>query len=127
MRRRERKDRERELEGVNLLGLAPRRVAEWEVLEDRVVLLRPKPGTAGFRGLMDRFFHAMSARRIRLDEVGSFAWSHLDGKRTVAEVGELLRAEFGERVDPVDERLGQLVWVLRKEGFLRYPTWDDEG
>ena len=118
--------REKELEGVNLLGLAPLRIADWEELEDRVVMLRPEPVSVGLRGLMDRFFHRMSANRIRLDEVGSFAWRHLDGERTVAEVGELLRGEFGDRVDPVAERLGHFVQVMRREGFLAYPGWDGE-
>jgi hypothetical protein len=125
MVRSERRDRERELEGVNLLGLAPCRIARWEEVDDRVILLRPFPATTGLRGLLDRFFHRMSARRIRLDEVGSFAWRSLDGRRTVAEVGELMKGEFGERVDPVEERLAQLVWMLRREGFLAYPGWDD--
>jgi hypothetical protein len=123
---RERKLRERELEGVNLLGLAPFRAAGWEEVDGRIVLLRPEPTTRGLRGVMDRFFHRMSARRVRLDEVGSFAWDHFDGQRTVGEVAEAMRGEFGEQVEPVEERLGHLVWLLRKEGFLAYGHWDEE-
>jgi len=122
---RKRRSRETELEGVNLLGLAPHRVAEWEEVDGRIVLIRPEPDTRGFRGLMDRFFHKMSARRIRLDEVGTFAWKLFDGKRTVAEIGDAMRREFGERVEPAEERLGRLVWLMRREGFLGYPGWDD--
>ena len=122
---RKKKDRERELEGVNLLRLAPRRIADWEEVDGRAVVLRPEPVSVGFQGLMDRFFHQMSAHRIRLADVGSFAWVHFDGERTVGEVGELMRSEFGDRVDPVEERLGRLVWVMRREGFLAYPKWDD--
>lgn len=118
--------KEAELEGVNLLELAPFRIAEWEEVEGLVVLLRPIPDTAGFGGLLDRFFHRMSANRIRLDEVGSFAWLHLDGERTVGEVVQLTREEFGERVEPVEERLGHLVVMMRREGFLAYPKWDLE-
>ena len=122
---RKKKLREKELEGVNLLGLAPRRVADWEEVDGRVVVVRPEPVSAGFRSVLDRFFHKMSARRIRLDEVGSFAWKQLDGERTVADVGDSLRDEFGDRVDPVEERLGHMIWIMRKEGFLAYPGWDD--
>ena len=122
-----RKKREEELEGVNLLELAPVRTAEWEEEEERVVVLRPFPTTHGPRGVLDRFFHRMSASRIRLDEVGSVAWRALDGERTVAEVAALLREKFGEGVDPTEERLGHLIWLMRREGLLRYPEWDDEG
>ncbi|MBT8398470.1 MAG: PqqD family protein [Gemmatimonadetes bacterium] len=125
MGRRRRESREKELEGVNLLGLAPRRIAEWEEVDGKLVLLRPPPSSAGLKGALDRFFHKMSASRIRLDEVGAFAWLHLDGERTVGEVGELMRNEFGELVEPMEERLGHFVWVMRKEGFLIYRDWDD--
>lgn len=125
MERRKKPNREEELEGVNLLGLAPQRIADWEEVDGRVVMLRPDPVGVGPRGWMDRFFHKMSAHRIRLDDMGSFAWKQLDGERTVAEVGELMRGEFGDRVDPVEERLGHMVWTMRKEGFLAYPGWDD--
>lgn len=116
---------EDELKGVNLLGLAPLRVAEWEEVEGRVIVLRPESVVGGVRGILDRFLHRMSAQRIRLDEVGSFAWLHLNGDRTVSEVGELMRSEFGDRVEPVENRLGHLVQVMRNEGFIKYPEWDD--
>lgn len=121
-----RKERDKELEGVNLLGLAPVRFAKWEEVEGKVILLRPKPTTRGPRGLLDRFFHRMSASRIRLDEFGSFAWLRLDGSRTVGQVVELMREEFGEGVDPAEERLSHLIWLLRREELLGYPGWDDE-
>jgi hypothetical protein len=125
MGRRHQENREKELEGVNLLGLAPQRIAEWEEADGQIILIRPPPATTGLRGVMDRFFHRMSASRIRLDAAGGFAWVLFDGDRTVAEVGKLMRAEFGDRVEPVEERLGHLVWVMRKEGFLVYPGWDE--
>jgi len=115
-----------ELEGVNLLTLAPYRLARWEEVDGRVVVLRPKPTTGGLRGAVDRMLHKLSTPRIRLDEIGSFAWIQLDGNRTVGEVANLLRKEFGERVEPAEERLGHLVWLMRREGFLAYPGWDGE-
>jgi hypothetical protein len=115
-----------ELKGVNLLGLAPRPLAHWEEAEEgRVVILRPEPDTKGLKGLMDGFFHRMSASRIKLDEVGSFAWRLLDGDRTVGEIAELLREEFGDAVAPAEERLGHLIWLLRREGLIAYPGWDE--
>lgn len=126
MGRREGKIREKELEGVNLLGLTPFRIAEWEESDGRVIVLRPLPTTRGFRGRLDRLFHGLSANRIRLDEVGGFAWLRFDGSRTVAEVAQEMKEKFGDRVHPAEERLGQLVWMMRGQGFLGYPGWDDQ-
>ena len=107
------------------MGLAPSRVAEWEEVDGLVVVLRPEPAERGVRGFVPRILHRLSPHRIRLDEVGSFAWVRFDGERTVAEVADLLSVEFGEVVAPAEERLGHLVWLMRKEGFLGYPGWDD--
>jgi hypothetical protein len=125
--RRKRRSQEKELEGVDLMGLAPFRMAEWDEVDARVIVVRPAPTTWGPRGLLDRFLHRMSASRIRLDEVGSFSWIHLDGERTVGEVAGLLRAEFGDGVAPAEERLGHMIRVMRREGFLGYPGWDEPG
>ena len=55
------------LEGVNLLEIAPVRLAAWEEKEGRVVLKRPPARGHGLRLLLRRMSHALSASRIRLD------------------------------------------------------------
>jgi len=115
----------RELEAVNLLKIRPARVACWEEQGDRVVVVRPHP-TGRMPGvLLDRFLHLLAARRLRLDEIGSASWRLLDGERNVAEVAHILREQFGERVEPAEERLGHLVRVFRREGLVTYPEWDE--
>jgi hypothetical protein len=58
--------------------------------------------------------------RIRLDEVGSYAWLRMSGTINVGDLAELVREEFGERVDPVNQRLGHLVRLLKRERFVSY-------
>jgi len=115
-----------ELETVNLLEVSPVRLAAWTEKEGQVVIARPKLFRTGLLGLVDHLLHLLSAKRIRLDSVGSFAWLQLDGDRSVSQVIDLLREKFGERVEPAEERLGHLVRVFRREGFVAYPGWDDE-
>jgi len=113
------------LEEVNLLEITPVRLAEWSERDDLVVVDRPRATRRGLKGLLDRFLIALSARRIRLDAVGSYAWLQLDGEKSVAVVASLLREEFGEKVEPAEERLGHLVRVFHREGLIAYPGWDD--
>ncbi len=110
---------------MNLLEIKPVRLADWDEVGGRVVVIRPAPGGRGVKRLLNLFFFALAARRIRLDDVGSFAWRQLDGESTVAQVARRLREEFGERVEPAEERFGHQVRVFRREGLVAYPGWDD--
>ncbi|MGB3563158.1 MAG: PqqD family protein [Thermoanaerobaculia bacterium] len=119
--RRSRKD---PLGEINLLELAPVRVARWQQVEDRVVVDRPKPHARFPRILLEWLSHLMAVKSLRLDEVGSFAWQLLDGEHTVGQVAVAVRERFGDAVEPAEERLGHLVRLLRQEGLLAYPEWD---
>jgi hypothetical protein len=118
-------DKEKQLREVNLLGLTPVRIADWEVRGDRVVVIRPKPRVRGLRSALEWVSYQMAARKIRLDEVGSFVWLEMNGRRTVEELGRRLSERFGEKVEPVEERLGTLVLAMRREEFVGYRGWDD--
>lgn len=115
-----------ELEAVNLLELTPVRIAEWEEVGERVVVLRPVPTSHGLKRLLDLFLHALSARRLRLDDLGSYAWRMLDGRRTVGQVVDLMRERFGDSVEPAAQRLGQLIRAMHREGLVAYRGWDDD-
>jgi len=113
-------------EGVNLLELAPVRLAAWEESgDDRVVVMRPPPAARGLAGLFIRFGNWLAPPRLRLDPIGSRAWRALDGARTVASVAAELRERFGEAAEPAEERLGKLLRLLRRDGFLALPPYDE--
>ncbi len=120
-----RRRRDADLQDVNLLELVPVRLAEWEEIDGRVLVHRPRPAGRGVRAVMHRLFYHLSARRIRLDDVGSFTWRELDGEQSVEMIARKLRAEFGERVEPAEERLGHMVRVLHREELIAYPGWDE--
>jgi hypothetical protein len=114
------------LAAVNLLEVVPVRVAEWEEQADgRVVIHRPLPKTSGLRNLIDRLLFEMSTRRIRLDAVGSHAWQQFDGTQSVAEIAGALRAEFGDDVEPAEERVCKLVQMLHGQLLVEYPGIDE--
>lgn len=51
-------------------------------------------------GFYDRiaqiFFRRPRVSHIRLEEFGSFLWQKMDGKRSILELADLLKEEFGE-------------------------------
>lgn len=112
------------LESVNLLDLAPVRTASWRDEGGVVVVERRPAAPRGLLGHLVGVFLPPRTRRRRLDEIGSAVWRRLDG-RTVAEVAACLREEFGERVEPLEERLRLFLEILRRERLIGFPGFDD--
>lgn len=57
---------------------------------------------------------------IHLDEMGSFLWPFFDGEKTIAEIGELVKAHFGEKAEPLYERLSQYIQTLESYKFVEF-------
>lgn len=53
-----------------------------------------------------------------LDEVGHFIWSQCDGTRTVAEVGDLVRAAFADAPVDVADDVDELIRTLSEARLL---------
>jgi hypothetical protein len=108
------------------LAVRPARTAPWEERDGRVVVERPLPPARGLRGWLDRLSALTGVRRLRLDEIGSFAWRRFDGAATVGEVAKALTEELGEPPEDAAERLVTFVRTLRREGLLGLAGLDDE-
>ena len=105
----------------NLLDLAPTRaVTEERTPEGRAVLLRPK----FHRGPLARFLQPRLRRpyyRIHLDDIGTFVWDHIDGETTVGAIADSVRVQFGDRIEPVYDRLQLFLQQLEQGRLIRIP------
>lgn len=45
--------------------------------------------------------------RIELEEYGTFIWPLIDGKRSIYDIAQLVKEEFGEKSEPVYERVAK--------------------
>ncbi len=91
----------------------PRRLLEWHEEDGRCVLLRPRFGTSR----PGRWLAALAGDphyRIRLDEVGTLVWKACDGRTSLAKIARAMRAAFGDRVEPAEERLARVVGRMLK-------------
>lgn len=103
---------------LNLLDLKPTRNINWENGEgDLIVLLKPKFSN---RWLAKLFLPRMKRPhyRIKLDDFGSLVWNCCDGKTTVRQIGASLQKKFGDKVEPVYERLGVFLRQLEENKFV---------
>lgn len=57
---------------------------------------------------------------IHLDENGSFVWPLIDGERDIIEIGKLVEAHFGEKANPLYERLVSFFQILENYSFVQW-------
>lgn len=57
---------------------------------------------------------------IHLDENGSFIWPLIDGERDIIEIGKLVEAHFGEKANPLYERLVSFFQILENYSFVQW-------
>ena len=52
--------------------------------------------------------------------LGSFIWQQIDGEKSILQIGELVQEAFGEKAEPLYERLAQYMKILYGKGFITF-------
>ena len=105
----------------NYLERKPMRATalEWTKTEDGLVTLNKK--NTGFTNkLAQKLFRKPPVSYIHLDRHGSFIWLLLNGEKTVEELGDPVKQEFGEDAEPLYPRLIKYLAVLESYGFIEW-------
>ena len=58
--------------------------------------------------------------KVNLDEIGSYLWVLVDGEKTVDQIAQLFKKQFGDRVEPLYDRLSMFLMNLEKNGFIKF-------
>ena len=117
--------KEKEQLEVNLLELVPERLVDHEKGNDGLItLLAPR-----FKSrIMKRFVRHKPEKqfiKIKLDELGSAAWHLCDGRKNIKDIGETLKENFGETIEPCYDRLGMFFAYLEHEKYIHYKNLDE--
>ena len=51
--------------------------------------------------------------------MGSFLWPLLEGEKTVSEIGQAVKEEFGDKAEPLYERLVKYLEILKSYRFIQ--------
>lgn len=90
---------------------------EWSSEEDGAVTLMIEN-----RGVMNRLaqklFKKPEISQIHMEEIGSFLWPHLNGEKDIIALGELVSEQFGEKAEPLYERLVKYFQILESYNFI---------
>jgi len=57
---------------------------------------------------------------IKLDELGSAVWLEIDGKKNVSLICRNLTEKLGEKIEPVEERVGKFMSLLYNQRYISF-------
>ena len=105
---------------INYLELTPKRSYDHEVENSgKVSVLVPK--------FKNKFLVSFLAPRLKapyikakLDDFGSLTWIEMDGTRNVQSISQSLTDKFGNKVQPVNERLTKFLTQLYQYNFITF-------
>lgn len=104
---------------VNYLDMVPSPViTEWQTSEDGIVTLMVE-NKGAFHKVAQVVFRKPKKTQVHLDAMGSFIWPHLDGKKTVDEIAQLVKAQFGEEAEPLYPRIAKYFQILESYQFVQ--------
>ncbi len=104
---------------INYLELTPFRKLEHIERDDGLVdVLVPKFKNEFFIGLIP----PGKSRHIRanLDEIGTSVWLLINGENKVLNISKTLQEKFGDRVEPVNDRVTNFLTQLYQNGFISF-------
>ena len=92
---------------------------KWSTDENGIVTLDVE-NTGIFNRVAQKLLKKPKVSHIHLDEMGSFVWPLLDGEKNIIELGRLVEAEFGEKANPLYERLAKYFQILDSYQFIEW-------
>ncbi len=103
----------------NLLEFVPIRNIERFSEENGVITLEIE-NKGVFNRIAQKLLKKPKISYIHLDEMGSFVWPLIDGERNITDIGVFVKEHFGEKAEPLYERLAKYFKVLESYGFVKF-------
>ena len=92
---------------------------QWKQDEYGAVTLEIE-NTGFFNKIAQKFFKKPKVSYVHLDENGSFLWPLLDGEKSILELGVFVKEHFGEKAEPLYERLAKYFQILESYKFISF-------
>lgn len=92
---------------------------DWDKNEEGKVTLHIK-NTGLMNKIAQKLFKKPEVSHVYLDDMGSFVWPILDGNKDIIAIGELVKEKFGEKAEPLYERLAKYFQILDSYNFVEW-------
>ena len=70
--------------------------------------------------IAQKLFKRPKVTKVHMEKYGSFLWPLIDGRRTVMELADLQKAEFGEEVEPLYPRVVKYMQIMESYHFIGF-------
>ena len=111
---------EKEKKDLNYLEMTPYRIHGHSLGENGLVdVLVPRSTIKIIARLIEKRWKKPFIK-ANLDGLGSAVWLAIDGKRKVGAISEELTSQFGDTIQPVNDRLTMFLTHLFRNGFISF-------
>lgn len=91
----------------------------WTKDEEGIVTLEIE-NTGFVNRMAQKLFKKPKISYVHLDEMGSFVWPSVDGEKDLIKIGEEVKKHFGEKAEPLYERLAKYFQILESYHFIQW-------
>jgi hypothetical protein len=94
-------------QSINYLDLIPQRAEtlRWHTDEATGLITLEVENTGVFNTIAQKVFHKPRTTQVHLDETGSYLWPLIDGQKTVAQLADCMKQQFGEKAEPAHHQV----------------------
>ena len=103
----------------NYLDKVPVIQKKWEVNEKGLVEVTVE-NTGFFNVIAQKVFKKPIYSFIELDEYGSCVWQQIDGRKTLYEIGAVLKKQHKKASTQLYERLAKFFGILEHNKYIRF-------
>ena len=101
----------------NYLDYIPQVNKKWELTKEGMVEITVE-NTGMFNRIAQKVFKKPRYSFIKLDEFGSCVWQEIDGKKTIYEIGQILKVQHQKAADQLYERLAKFMGILERNRYI---------
>lgn len=70
--------------------------------------------------LAQKFFKKPKVTRVKVKGMGNLVWKSIDGENSIEDIANILKETYGEKSEPLYERLLVYLSNLEKNKFIKY-------
>ncbi len=96
----------------------PKQGVKYEIVDGKVTIFQENTGIFNF--IAQKLWKKPRISQIHLDEMGNFIWTLMDGEKDILAISALIKEEFGEKAEPLYNRVVQYFKTLVSYGFVEF-------